>query len=126
MRLSTSWSAPIAWPECRAFLLWLLALELRKLPAQIGVDRAVLALLPKVHERSLCTYPPPRGALRRPRNRGFHPGTAKFERGCIEVVESLRRSSIRRQLLLSPHEALASLAAEVVRGPCSRTGDERP
>jgi hypothetical protein len=61
MRLSTSWSAPRAWPECRAFLLWLLALQLRKLPAQIGVDRAVLALLPKVHERSLCTYPPPRG-----------------------------------------------------------------
>ena len=41
-------------------MLWPLALQLRKLPAQIGVDRAVLALLPKVHERSLCTYPPPR------------------------------------------------------------------
>jgi hypothetical protein len=35
-------------------------------------------------------------------------------------------SSIGRQLLLSPHEALPSLAADVARGPSSQTGDERP
>ena len=56
-------------------------------------------------------------------SRGFEPIWADAT-GFAPRCESC--SSIRRQLLLSPHEALASLAAEVVRGPSFRTGDERP